>query len=114
MLEQLSKMRIEASKCPICEKVIIPPRKTCPYCGDKTSEMVHMTLEPQGSVLSYTVLEMPPDGFDAPLILALVELEQGAVVLCLGKDTDIESIGIGSIVDVRRVTDGRLSFTLAN
>ena len=105
-------MRIEASKCSLCEKVIVPPRKTCPYCGDKTSEMAHIALESHGSVLSYTVLEMPPDGFDAPLILALVELEQGAVVLCLGEDVDIDSIGIGSYVDVRRVTDGRLSFTL--
>jgi uncharacterized OB-fold protein len=107
-------MRIEASKCHNCEKVIVPPRKTCPYCGEKTAEMAHMTLDSQGSVLSYTILEMPPDGFDPPLILALVELEQGAVVLCHGEEIDVQSIGIGSSVEVRRVTDGRLSFTLVN
>jgi len=107
-------MRIEASKCHLCEKVIVPPRKTCPYCGVKAGEMAQVSLDDHGSVLSYTILEMPPDGFDPPLILALVELEQGALVLCLGKGIDIESIGVGSSVEVERMTDGRLSFTLVN
>ena len=107
-------MRIEASKCPLCEKVIVPPRKTCPYCGDKTGEMTNVDLNSRGSVLSYTILEMPPDGFDPPLILALVELKQGIVVLCFGEEVDAEAIRIGSSVEVKRVTDGKLSFTLAS
>ncbi|UCH06017.1 MAG: OB-fold domain-containing protein [Candidatus Thorarchaeota archaeon] len=107
-------MMIEASKCRHCEKVIVPPRRTCPYCGNKTGEMSSVTLGSRGSVLSYTILEMPPDGFERPLVLALIELDQGAVVLCLGQEIDMGSVGIGSAVEVKHMTDGRLSFTLRN
>ncbi|MHA2600999.1 MAG: Zn-ribbon domain-containing OB-fold protein [Candidatus Thorarchaeota archaeon SMTZ1-83] len=105
-------MRIKASKCHLCGKVIVPLRRTCPYCGDKTNEMVPVNLDSHGTVLSYTILEMPPDDFDPPLVLALVELEQDAVVLCLGEESDIKSIVIGSPVEVKHTKDGRLSFAL--
>lgn len=107
-------MTVKASKCQNCGKVIVPPRRTCLYCGDKTGEMTGMSLDSQGSILSYTILEMPPDGFDPPLILALVELQQDVVALCLGEEVDIESIGIGSPVRVKRLKDGRLSFRLTD
>ncbi|MFX0045786.1 MAG: Zn-ribbon domain-containing OB-fold protein [Candidatus Hermodarchaeota archaeon] len=114
VVEQLSSMTIKASKCHLCEKVIVPPRRICPYCGDKTGEMPHVRLKSRGSVLSYTILEMPPDGFDPPLVLALVELEKGAVVLCFGEEIHSEGIRIGASVEVKSVTDGRLSFSLVN
>ncbi|MHA2432403.1 MAG: Zn-ribbon domain-containing OB-fold protein [Candidatus Thorarchaeota archaeon] len=105
-------MRIEASKCRLCEKVIVPPRKVCPYCGVKAGEMAPVSLDGHGSVLSYTILQMPPNGFEHPLLMALVELEHGAVVLCLGREIDMKDIAIGSSVEVERLSDGRLSFAL--
>ncbi len=74
--------------------------------------MASVNLDSHGSILSYTILEVPPDGFDTPLILALVELEQEVVVLCLGEEVNAESIGVGFPVEVKPMTDGRLSFTL--
>ncbi|MFQ5832616.1 MAG: Zn-ribbon domain-containing OB-fold protein [Candidatus Thorarchaeota archaeon] len=71
-----------------------------------------MNLDGHGSVLSYTVLEVPPEGFEPPILMALVEIEQGAVVLSTGGKDDIESIRIGAPVELESGPDGQLSFTI--
>jgi len=71
-------MDLKASRCQ-CGKVSVPPRARCPLCGK------HMELAEVGSkgkLLSYTTLEVAPEGFKAPLKVALVELEDGARVFC--------------------------------
>jgi len=62
--------------------------------------MALQKIDGNGNVLSYTTLEMPPEGFRAPLTMALVELDRGAVVLCLASsDVDSEPT-IGDSVEV--------------
>lgn len=109
----MSDIRINASKCPECEKVIIPPRDICPYCRHKATSTEKIELSTEGKVLSFTELHMPPDGFKPPLKMALVELEFGAIVLCLGIE-DIESnIEIGSIVELTFDSEQRLRFRIS-
>lgn len=57
-------------------------------------------IDGNGTILSYTTLEMPPEGFKAPLTMALVELNQGAVVLCLASSNDDSEPAIGDSVEV--------------
>ncbi|TFG99943.1 hypothetical protein E4H12_00905 [Candidatus Thorarchaeota archaeon] len=109
----MSDIRIKASKCPECEKVIVPPRDLCPYCRHKATGTGKIELGNEGKVLSFTELHMPPEGFEPPLKMALVELEFGAVVLCLGIN-DIESnIEIGSIVELTFDSEQRLRFSVS-
>ena len=65
-------------------------RELCPHCGKQ------MTIIESGNdamILTYTTLYTVPEGFDAPINLALVELEQGAKFLCVCKNEDDLKIG---------------------
>ncbi len=74
--------------------------------------MERIELNDSGSILSYSILEMPPTGFDSPLLLALVELEHGAVVLSMG-DTNLgQSVEIGTNVKLSQDDIGRFKFSL--
>jgi uncharacterized OB-fold protein len=67
-------------------------------------------LNNEGTVLSFTELYMPPEGFTSPLTMALVELEFGAVVLCLSEETTGPQVEIGSKVRLMIDTEERLRF----
>lgn len=72
--------------------------------------MEKLSLPPQGTVLSFTALHMPPDGFQAPLSMALVELEHGAVALCLAIDQTRATVSIGDSVSIELDTEGRFRY----
>lgn len=103
---------IESSVCEMCKRAIIPPRIICPYCGIKAGRMKRIDVSPEGEILSYTVLEMPPEGFAAPILLALIEFDQGAIALCRGDTRDIASVRIGLRVRIDVGEDELLSFRL--
>lgn len=109
----MSDIRIKASRCPECNKVIVPPRDLCPYCRHKSTRSNVVELSNKGKVLSFTELHMPPEGFTPPTKMALVELEFGAVVLCLG-ETDINDaeVEIGNLVELTVDSDERLRFSI--
>ena len=103
-------MKIQASRCKKCERAIVPPRETCPYCGKKAGVMESLKLDGHGTVASFTTLQMPPEGFDPPLTMALVELEHGAVVLCLAKDRHESRVTIGGRVSLSLDSEKRFQF----
>ena len=108
----MSDIRIKASRCSECDKVIVPPRDLCPYCRHKSKISNVIELSNEGKVLSFSELHMPPEGFTPPMKMALVELEFGAVVLCLGEeDTDFE-VEIGSLVELTVDDEERLRFRI--
>ena len=49
-------------------------------------------------IVSYTALNIPPEGFSSPVLLALVELEKDVIILCLAETEDI--VHIGSKVEI--------------
>lgn len=108
----MSDIRIKASKCPECDKVIVPPRNLCPYCRHKAAGTDKIELGNEGKVLSFTELHKPPEGFKPPLIMALVELEFGAVVLCLRVDDSESEVEIGSLVELTFDSEQRLRFSV--
>ncbi|MFW9931329.1 MAG: Zn-ribbon domain-containing OB-fold protein [Candidatus Thorarchaeota archaeon] len=95
-----------------CENVLIPPRSICPYCGPESQELVEISVEPTGEVVSYTSLERPPEGFDPPVVLALVQTNSGATILCLGSKDEIEGTKIGSQVSITKDSQGRFLYKL--
>ena len=87
---------IEGATCQ-CGKRVVPYRMICPSCGrgmDKTE------YENYGTVLTYTTLYAPPEGFECPIGLAMVKLADGANLLCQ-IEGDIE-MKIGEKVTVKR------------
>ena len=76
---------LRASRCPRCRRLVVPPASLCP---DHPVKMEAAVLPPLGEVVSFTTLHSPPEGFRAPLHLALVELEGGARLFCHGTATD--------------------------
>lgn len=72
--------------------------------------MEEIQLPPRGIVQSYTTLQMPPEGFEAPLSMALIELEYGALVLCLASKRTEEPVHIGDSVEIELDSEKRLCY----
>ncbi len=86
---------LPASRCPRCHRLVVPPARLCP---DHPVTMEAATVPNVGEVVSFTTLHSPPEGFKAPLHIALVELDGGARLFCHGEET--RGIRIGSSVGV--------------
>jgi DUF35 OB-fold domain, acyl-CoA-associated/Rubredoxin-like zinc ribbon domain (DUF35_N) len=89
---------LAGSRCPRCRRVVVPPAA---YCPSHAEVMEGTSVTPVGEVVSFTTLHSPPEGFRAPLHIALVELEGGARVFCHSDDTS--GIRIGSSVSIEEL-----------
>ncbi len=93
---------ILGKKCGSCNKVFIPPRKTCPTCFKENKEWVKVSDE--GTVQAFTVarrqLAALPE--KAPVCFALIKLEGADTSLLhyLG-EVDPDSIEIGMKVKAK-------------
>ena len=74
--------------------------------------MKTIELSNKGEVLTHTELHSPPEGFDAPLQLALVGLESEAVVLCMRHRDNKRDIEIGDQVSVILGDEGKFYYLL--
>ena len=81
---------LAASRCPRGRRLVVPPASRCP---DHPVRMEAAGVAPLGEVVSFTTLHSPPEGFRAPLHIALVELEGGARLFCHGDETEVVTIG---------------------
>lgn len=105
--KELEAGRLTGSKCKNCEAAFTPPRPLCSRCGGET-EIIN--LKGEGTIESFTVIHVPPTFLkDAcPYILALVKLEEGALIMgrLLGYDPNKpEEIKIGSKVKFEAVRE---------
>jgi uncharacterized OB-fold protein len=89
---------LPGSRCPRCRRLVAPPARLCP---DHPVPMEPVSVPGTGEVVSFTTLHSPPEGFKAPLHIALVELDGGARIFCHGDETQV--LRIGSRVSVEEV-----------
>jgi len=84
-----------------------PPRLVCPGCGSKEFETVK--LPDTGTILTYTVIRVPPSQFvdEAPYAVGIVELDGGTRITAQISDCPLDTIQIGQKVKVefRRIRD---------
>ena len=88
--------------CEQCGHRPFPPRAHCPECG--ASDLRWQGASGRGRVHSYTVAHRPPAAAFAtqlPLVVAIVELEEGARMVTNLVDCDPKEIEIGAAVAVR-------------
>ncbi len=99
---------LRAAKCTgNCEQIFIPPRATCPKCGVPTERYECLN---NAKLLAYTVLDIVQEGFEAPLILGMVEFKNGAKLICQG-DCDAQYLEIGKNVIIHN-KNGKYFFDL--
>ena len=93
------KYRLIGGKCENGH-LMFPKREVCPVCGSRNIE--EYEFSGKGKVLSWTVVRNPPSGFEyyRPYPIALVQLEEGPVVLAQLTDVDPEEIDFGMEVEM--------------
>jgi uncharacterized OB-fold protein len=112
--------KLEARLCH-CGQVMIPPRGKCISCsGSDIGKIIEISNK--GKLLSFTVLNIPPEGFNSPLILGLVEidldenlyvektdreLKTSLKLICQGLSGDVleDELEIGISVEVEKKVD---------
>ena len=72
--EELAEDTFLLGHCPDCGETHFPPAPVCPACGG-AAEMA--PAEGTGTLYSFTRQHRTGPGFDAPVVLGLVELTEG-------------------------------------
>jgi uncharacterized OB-fold protein len=90
--------RLEAGKCKNCGLVLYPPRLICPRCKNRTFETI--TLNNEGTIVTYTIIRVPPSQFTdlAPYAVGIVELDGGVRITTQIVDCDFSALAIGKRV----------------
>jgi hypothetical protein len=95
--------RLTAIRCGNCGELAIPPKELCPGCRERRWELV--PLAGTGSVVSFTVIRIPPRGRlpEAPYAVAVVKLDEGVSLLGRIVDIPIDALAAGLRVRFRPV-----------
>ena len=93
-----NRFRLEAAKCLGCGKVCFPRRRICPAC--RRSDFEPTKLSWRGTVLTSTVVQVPPTNFalQAPYAVAVIETPEGARLLAQVVDCDPATVLPGMAV----------------
>lgn len=86
------------TKCKKCSTIHFPPRKICTKCN--SLEIEFFQLKGSGKIVSYTTIRVPPAGFEkqTPLVIAIVELDEGPRITAQIVDCCLEEVQIGQKV----------------
>jgi uncharacterized OB-fold protein len=91
LLNLKDKLKFQGKKCNKCSKVLIPPRKTCPYCFAETGDWVDVSGE--GVVETFTIVRRDTGIMPAkvPFAYAIIKLDgadTGFIHMLGGVDLD--------------------------
>jgi len=92
---------LRLQRCRDCEHVQFPPRRYCSGC--LSEDLAWDAASGRGRVRSWTVVERgahPAFAEEAPLVMALIELDEGPTMLSGIKGCDGVPPAIGSTVEV--------------
>jgi uncharacterized OB-fold protein len=84
----LSEGKLMGLHCQSCGTYTVPPQGVCRNCQGQ--DLFTEEVKGEGTIRTFTVIRVAPEGKQPPYVLALVELEQGPWVMGLLKDTDPE------------------------
>jgi len=99
--------RYEAAKCTQCGHVHFPPRLVCRECRGRKFETTE--LAKTGQVETFTVIHVPPSGFEdeAPFAVGVIKLDDGVKITAQIVDCDPTELAIGDRVSMefRRIQE---------
>ncbi len=92
--------RLLGVKCDNCKNCYFPKRPVCPQCRRK-GKLNEVAFGGKGKVISFTEVSAPPEGFEeqAPYLLAIIELDEGARLTAQIVDAHLADVKIGSKVE---------------
>jgi len=86
-------------RCKGCRTLRHPPRPMCGECN--SMEWDHVAASGKGTVCSFTTLHHPQfPGYDYPLIIVLVDLEEGTRFTAQLRDCKPEDVNFGMPVEM--------------
>jgi uncharacterized OB-fold protein len=92
--------RLLGTRCANCNTHYFPKRSICPKCR-RRGKIEDVRYSGKGKVYSFTEICSPPQGFEeqAPYVLAIIELDEGARLTGQIVDAHKADVKIGSRVD---------------
>jgi uncharacterized OB-fold protein/acyl dehydratase len=92
--EGLDRGEILIQRCAACQELRHPPRPMCPQC--RSSDWGFVASTGIGTVYSYVVIHYPEvPGYEYPLVIAVVDLEEGTRLVANVAGCDWQSVEIG-------------------
>lgn len=70
-------IRLLGTECADCGRVAFPAREYCPHCG--SADVDDQLMESTATLETYSVVNVPPPGIEAPHPMGFVRLEPGNV-----------------------------------
>jgi len=91
---------LRLQRCRGCTEAYFPPQPFCPRCASADVEVVRASG--RGSLHTYVINHRPAPGFEAPYVIAVVELEEGPRLLTnlVGVAADPHALPIDLPVEV--------------
>ncbi len=77
--EGLRNGKLLGLRCQSCGRITCHPMPVCQWCGSRDMEC--MELSGDGELLTFTVIRVAPEGFDAPYVPCLVKTSEGPVII---------------------------------
>ncbi len=112
-LHGIAQKKILGQRCPICAKVYVPSRGSCPSDGVPTEEIVE--LPHKGTVVSFCIVNVQFYGqaMEVPYTSALILLDDSDLpIMHLLQEVKVEDVRIGMRVDAVWVPDEEIGPTL--
>jgi len=66
---------LKGLKCLDCGTITVPPKAVCDECGSTNQEVTQLSGE--GTIRTFTVIRVAPEGFKAPYVVVLTQLREG-------------------------------------
>jgi uncharacterized OB-fold protein len=115
--QQDQRYNLAGSRCGICGDHFFPKRAMCPTCHRRSlNNMERFLFSGRGRILSYTIVHDGSSKYrtQVPYIMAIIELEEGDMILGQVVDCDKEEIDIGNEVEMvfRKLTEDGKSGTI--
>ncbi|MFH2105858.1 MAG: Zn-ribbon domain-containing OB-fold protein [Candidatus Micrarchaeota archaeon] len=91
--------RMIGVRCNTCSTNFFPTRLICPNCRRK-GKLEPFKYSGEGEIYSFTEIDSPPEGFEdqAPYVLALVKLKEGATLTAQIVDVRMKDVKISDKV----------------
>jgi uncharacterized OB-fold protein len=103
----LGELRLQ--RCRACATTYFPPQPFCPACG--SDDVVVVRSSGRGTLYSYVITHLAAPGFEAPYVIAVVELDDGPRLLTniVGVEPEPDALPLDLLVEVVYATVGEIA-----
>lgn len=105
--EAAARRRLVHPRCDECERAFFPPHLVCPHCW--ATNWSWQESSGRGEIYSFSVVHRAPQpGFDAPYVIAVVDLDEGFALMTNIVEMAPVDVSVGQRVRVSWREEGDL------